>query len=54
MKVLITSSRMPIAVGMVRKLAAEGLEIYAADDHLLSPGTHSKYLAGHFRLSLAA
>ena len=48
MKVLITSSRMPFALGMVRKLAAEGHEIYAADDHLLSPGNHSKYLAGHF------
>lgn len=48
MKVLITSSRMPFALGMVRKLAAEGCEIYAADDHMLSPGNHSKYLAGHF------
>jgi predicted ATP-grasp superfamily ATP-dependent carboligase len=48
MKVLITSSRMPFALGMVRKLAAEGREIHAADDHLLSPGNHSKYLAGHF------
>src|SRR5450755_2657853 len=48
MKVLITSSRMPFALGMVRKLAAEGREIYAADDHMLSPGNHSKYLAGHF------
>jgi hypothetical protein len=47
-KVLITSSRMPFALGMVRKLAAEGCEIYAADDHMLSPGNHSKYLAGHF------
>lgn len=48
MRVLITSSRMPFALGMVRKLAAEGREIYAADDHVLSPGNHSKYLAGHF------
>jgi predicted ATP-grasp superfamily ATP-dependent carboligase len=39
---------MPFALGMVRKLAAEGREIYAADDHLLSPGNHSKYLAGRF------
>lgn len=48
MKVLITSSRMPFALGMIRKLATEGREIYDADDHLLSPGNHSKYLAGHF------
>jgi hypothetical protein len=47
-RVLITSSRMPFALGMVRKLAAEGHVIYAADDHALSPGSHSKYLAGHF------
>jgi glutathione synthase/RimK-type ligase-like ATP-grasp enzyme len=47
-KVLITSSRMPFALGMVRKLAAEGRAIYAADDYSLSSGNHSKYLAGHF------
>ena len=40
MRVLITSSRMPFALGMARKLAAKGREIYAADDHLLSPGNH--------------
>jgi hypothetical protein len=39
---------MPFARGIVRKLAAAGHEIYAADDHALSPGNHSKYLAGHF------
>jgi hypothetical protein len=47
MKVLFTSSRMPFALGLVRKLASDEREIYAADDHLLSPGNHSKYLAGH-------
>src|ERR1700722_2037132 len=39
---------MPFALDMVRKLAAEGQAVYAADDHSLSPGSHSKYLAGHF------
>ena len=39
---------MPFALGMVRRLAAEGREIYAADDYSLSSGSHSKYLAGHF------
>ena len=48
MRVLITSSRMPFALGMVRRLAAEGCAIYAADDYSLSSGSHSKYLAGHF------
>jgi hypothetical protein len=39
---------MPFALGMLRKLAAEGCAIYAADDYSLSSGNHSKYLAGHF------
>ena len=39
---------MPFALGMVRKLSAAGHEIYAADDHALSPGNHSRYLADHF------
>jgi len=47
-RVLITSSRMPFALGMVRRLAGEGRAIYAADDYSLSSGSHSKYLAGHF------
>ena len=48
MRVLVTSSRMPFALGMVRKLAAAGHDVYAADDYALSPGSHSKYLEGHF------
>jgi glutathione synthase/RimK-type ligase-like ATP-grasp enzyme len=48
MKVLITSSRMPFAVGMIRKLATAGHTVYAADAYDLAPGSHSKYLAGHF------
>ncbi len=48
MKVLITSSRMPFALGMVRQLADAGHEVYAADDYGEAPGSHSKYLAGHF------
>ncbi len=48
MKVLITSSRMPFALGMVRQLAAAGHEVYAADTYEQSSGSHSKYLSGHF------
>jgi glutathione synthase/RimK-type ligase-like ATP-grasp enzyme len=48
LKILITSSRMPFALGMVRQLADAGHEVYAADDYERSPGSHSKYLAGHF------
>lgn len=33
---------------MVRKLASEGHEIFAADDQSLSPGNHSRYLTGRF------
>jgi hypothetical protein len=47
-KILITSSRMPFALGMVRQLSAAGHEVYAADTYAQSPGSHSKYLAGHF------
>jgi predicted ATP-grasp superfamily ATP-dependent carboligase len=47
-KVLVTSSRMPFALAMVRKLADAGHEVYAADDTDLAPGSHSKYLSGHF------
>ncbi len=54
MKVLITSSRMPFALGMVRQLADAGHEVYAADDYERSPGSHSKYLAGHFVYPSAA
>jgi hypothetical protein len=39
---------MPFALGMVRQLADAGHEVYAADDYERSPGSHSKYLAGHF------
>jgi predicted ATP-grasp superfamily ATP-dependent carboligase len=47
-RILVTSSRMPFALAMVRKLADAGHEVYAADDTDLAPGSHSKYLAGHF------
>ncbi len=48
MKVLITSSRMPFALGMVRQLAAAGHDVYAADDYGQALGNHSKYLSGRF------
>jgi predicted ATP-grasp superfamily ATP-dependent carboligase len=48
MKVLLTSSRMPFAVGMIRKLADAGHTVYASDDYELAPGSHSRYLEGHF------
>lgn len=48
MKILITSSRMPFALGMVRQLADAGHEVYAADTYKQAAGSHSRFLAGHF------
>ena len=47
-RILVTSSRMPFALGMIRQLAASGHEVHAADDYALAPGSHSKYLAAHY------
>jgi predicted ATP-grasp superfamily ATP-dependent carboligase len=47
-KVLVTSSRMPFALGMIRKLADAGHAVYASDDYELAPGSHSRYLEQRF------
>jgi hypothetical protein len=47
-RLLITSSRMPFALDAVRKLGERGHEVYACDSYAASPGSHSKFLAGHF------
>jgi hypothetical protein len=39
---------MPFALDLARKLADAGHEVFAADDYERSPGSHSKYLSGHF------
>jgi glutathione synthase/RimK-type ligase-like ATP-grasp enzyme len=48
MRILITSSRMPFALDMIRKLADRGHEIWASDSYEAAPGSHSRYLQGHF------
>jgi hypothetical protein len=48
MRLLITSTRMPFALDAIRKLAERGHEVFACDSYAASPGSHSKYLAGHF------
>lgn len=48
MNVLVTSSRMPFALDIVRKLAEQGHTVFAADAYDAAPGSHSRYLAGHF------
>ena len=53
MKVLITSSRMPFALDAIRKLGERGHEVYACDSYKAAPGSHTKYLAGHFTTASA-
>ena len=53
MKLLITSSRMPFALDMIRKLGERGHEVYACDSYAAAPGSHSKYLAGHITTASA-
>jgi predicted ATP-grasp superfamily ATP-dependent carboligase len=48
MSVLVTSSRMPFALAMIRMLARHGERVFAADDYELAPGSHSRYVAGYF------
>lgn len=47
MRILVTSSRNPFALDMVRKLAEEGHTVYASDTFASAAGSHSRYLAGH-------
>jgi hypothetical protein len=48
MRILITSSRMPFALDGIRKLGESGHKVFACDSYAASPGSHSRYLAGHF------
>jgi predicted ATP-grasp superfamily ATP-dependent carboligase len=47
-RILVTSSRMPFALGMIRRLAEDGHEVLAADDSELAPGSHSRYVSERF------
>lgn len=47
MRILITSSRLPFALALVRKLAEAGHDVHASDADAVSPGSHSRYLSGH-------
>ena len=47
MKLLVTSSRMPFALDVIRKLGERGHDVYSCDSYPEAPGSHSKYLAGH-------
>jgi predicted ATP-grasp superfamily ATP-dependent carboligase len=53
MRILVTSSRMPFALDVIRKLGETGHEVFACDSYDASPGSHSKFLAGHFTTASA-
>jgi len=46
MRILLTSSRLPFALSLVRNLAEAGHEVYASDAYSIASGSHSKYLSG--------
>src|SRR5215211_1717263 len=54
MRLLITSSRMPFALDVIRKIGERGHEVFASDSYAASPGSHSKYLLGHFTTASAS
>jgi predicted ATP-grasp superfamily ATP-dependent carboligase len=45
LRALITTSRMPVAIDMVRKLGERGHEVTASDTFRAAPGSHSKHVA---------
>lgn len=51
MRALVTSSRNPFALDIIRKLGSAGHYVIAADTYHGATGSHSKYLAGHSIIS---
>jgi predicted ATP-grasp superfamily ATP-dependent carboligase len=47
-KVLVTTARMPFALGLIRRLGEAGHEVLASDTYRAAPGGHSRYVSGHF------
>jgi hypothetical protein len=54
LRLLITSSRMPFALDAIRKLGSRGHDVFACDSYAAAPGSHSKYLKGHFTTASAS
>lgn len=48
MKVLVTTARMPFALGLIRRLGEAGHEVLASDTYKAAPGEHSRFVSGHF------
>lgn len=49
MNILITSSRAPVALELIRAFGRAGHRVFATDTLPLTPGSLSRYLAGHWR-----
>lgn len=47
MRVLVTSSRNPFALDIIRKLGSSGHTVFASDTYDGAMGSHSKYASGH-------
>lgn len=45
---------MPFALDAIRKLGERGHEVFACDSYAAAPGSHSRYLAGHFTTASAS
>jgi hypothetical protein len=41
-KILVTTARMPFAIGLIRRLGEAGHEVLASDTYAAAPGTHSR------------
>ncbi len=48
MRILVTTARMPFAVGLVRRLGEAGHTVLASDTYMAAPGSHSRYVSGQF------
>jgi predicted ATP-grasp superfamily ATP-dependent carboligase len=45
-RILLTSSRLPFSLALIRGLTSAGHEVYAADAYDVASGSHSRYVAG--------
>src|SRR5262245_51732704 len=45
MKILVTSARLPHALGVIRKFGEQGHDVYATDTFRTAPGLHSHHVA---------
>jgi predicted ATP-grasp superfamily ATP-dependent carboligase len=47
-RILVTTARMPFALGLIRRLGDAGHELLASDSYTAAPGGHSRYVSEHF------